>query len=70
VGDTITTSYNADGEITAVTDADGNVTQYSYDADGNRTKVTDPIGNTSTTSFDAGVRLASRLSGVGAHNKL
>lgn len=40
------------GDVTAVTNPDGNTTTYAYDDFGNRTTATDPLGDTKTSSFD------------------
>jgi RHS repeat-associated protein len=50
--DATTTSYNADGEITSVTDADGHATSYTYDGDGNQATVTDAAGNVTDYSYN------------------
>ena len=55
-----TTSYDADGNVTATTDPLGNVTRYGYDALNRKTQVTDASGaylgdpaHTTTTAYDA-----------------
>ncbi len=49
--------YDADGNVTTITDANGKVTTNAYDADGNITKITDPNGNTVERMYDAGNRV-------------
>jgi RHS repeat-associated protein len=41
------------GDLTAVTDPDGNVTDYQYDAYGNRDEVKDPAGHVTATEYNA-----------------
>jgi RHS repeat-associated protein len=65
VAKTATWVYNADGQVTSATDADGNTTLYAYDEDGNRTKITDPNGNVTQTSFDADSRPTAVTTGYG-----
>lgn len=56
---TTTYAYDAQGNLTSVTDALGNTTQYEYDANGNLTRITDPLGNVTTYTYDSrGNRLA------------
>ncbi|MCZ6674281.1 MAG: DUF6531 domain-containing protein [Verrucomicrobia bacterium] len=54
-GGSIGTSYsrNTLGNITALTDPNGNVWQRSYDVSGRHESSTDPLGNTRTFSYDA-----------------
>src|SRR5205085_3276281 len=52
VANTTTRTYDADGELTSVTDPLGNVTSYAYDADGNQTQVTYPAGHVTKTTYD------------------
>jgi RHS repeat-associated protein len=40
------------GDVTAMTDADGNRSTYTYDAIGDRTSATDPLGNKTTSSYN------------------
>ena len=47
------TAYDADNRPIAVTDADGNTTQFQYDAVGNKIAVIDPLGNRTTMDYDA-----------------
>jgi len=53
-GATQTTSftYNANGDVTSVTDANGNATVFQYDANGNRTYERDAQGNVVTRTFN------------------
>ncbi len=46
-------AYDANGNVTSVTDARGNVVAYEYDASGNRTLERDAAGNTVTRVFGA-----------------
>ena len=41
------------GNVTGVTDPDGNVTSYSYDRLNRQVQTTDPLWNVSTTKYDA-----------------
>lgn len=45
--------YDADGNVTSVTDAAGKVTSYTYDANGNLLTSTDANGNVVTRSYGA-----------------
>lgn len=65
VADTTTWTYNADGNITSLTDPRGKETDYSYDGDGNQTMVTDPIGNVTKTNYDADSRKSTVIAGYG-----
>jgi len=40
------------GDVTSVTDPEGNLWRFTYDKYGNQTSVRDPLGHTSTTSYD------------------
>ena len=66
VANTATQTFNADGEVTASTDAGGKTTNYSYDADGNQTETIDPRGNHTTTSYDPDNRVTSKTTGAGS----
>lgn len=60
-------AWDADGNVTSVTDAAGKVTSYTYDADGNVTKITDPNLNTVERWYDAKNRMTRQESfGVSA----
>lgn len=61
---TTTTVYDADGEVTSVTDANGNTTSRTYDADGNMIKVADPIGNETLSTYDLDDRVVSTETGA------
>jgi RHS repeat-associated protein len=41
------------GDITAMTDAEGNTWKYGYDAYGDRVSTTDPLGNEATSTYNA-----------------
>ncbi|MAM84814.1 MAG: hypothetical protein CL472_09160, partial [Acidobacteria bacterium] len=45
--------YDADGNLTSVTDAAGKTSNYSYDASGNLLTSTDPLGNVVTRTYGA-----------------
>ena len=47
------TEYDALGQVTKATDAEGGVTQYSYDRTGNLTGMTDALGHTTLYESDA-----------------
>jgi RHS repeat-associated protein len=66
VAGSISTAYDADGEVTSQADAAGNVTTYTYDANGNQLSVTDPSGNETTYQHDADNRLVSTTAGAGS----
>ncbi|HUC04876.1 MAG TPA: DUF6531 domain-containing protein, partial [Acidimicrobiales bacterium] len=51
VADTLTWNYDADGEVTAAINADGQQTSTTYDADGNVVTVTDPVGNVTKDTY-------------------
>lgn len=57
---TITRAYNAAGQISSYTDADGETTTTAYDIDGRPTTITDPSG-TRTTAYDATTGLTSSI---------
>jgi YD repeat-containing protein len=44
-------AYDADGNLTSVTDADGKITSFTYDADGNKLTDTDSMGNVVTRTY-------------------
>ena len=46
-------SYDAQGNVTSVTDGAGNTISYSYDANGNRTLERDTLGNTVRYVYDS-----------------
>jgi RHS repeat-associated protein len=47
------TVYDADNNVIASTDANGNTTTYAYDALDRRVSVVDPAGDTTTTFYDS-----------------
>lgn len=63
---TTSTVYDADGQVTSVTDPAGHTTSYAYDAGGNRTSVTDPAGHVTTSAYDADDRAVRSASGTGS----
>jgi RHS repeat-associated protein len=50
------------GDVTAITDADGNTWKMAYDADGDQVRVTDPDGDTTTSSYSSIGELLSQVS--------
>ena len=46
-------AYDADSRPIAVTDVNGQTTQFEYDAAGHKTAVIDPLGNQTTMDYDA-----------------
>ena len=55
--------YDADGNVSTTTDADGRTTSYAYDADGNVTQVEDGLTNLTKTTYDADDRPTAVTSG-------
>lgn len=53
------------GEVTRITDPNGNATTFSYDLNGDLTSVTDGVGNTTTYAYDGIGRLTSQVSPKG-----
>jgi len=54
------TAFDGVGNVTSVTDADGNKTTYTYDKDNRQISMTDPLGNTETYTYDKVGNLISR----------
>lgn len=54
------------GDVTALTDPNGNKWSYAYDADGDRTSATDPLGGATTWAYDAAGRVTSKTSANGS----
>lgn len=52
-------AYDALGQQTAITDAEGNATYLAYDALGQQTQVTDAEGNATQNEYDAAGRLSA-----------
>jgi YD repeat-containing protein len=46
-------AYNANRDVTSMTDPNGNVMTYTYDANDNLLSSTDPLGNTTLYTYDA-----------------
>ena len=65
VANTTTWAYDANGNVTSTTDADGNATSYTYDANNNQTQVSDPLTNVTRTAYDADDRTTTVTSGYG-----
>jgi RHS repeat-associated protein len=62
---TVTNTYNADGELTASTNAAGHTTSYAYDLNGNQTEIVDPRGNKTITSYDPDSRITAKTIAAG-----
>ena len=58
--------YDADSEMSSVTDPLGHTTSYVHDAEGNVSQVTDPVGNVTETTYDADNRKTSVTQGYGS----
>ena len=55
------------GDVTGITDPDGNTTTSTYDADGDQVTSTNPLGDTTTTCYNAdGWKVASYTPGAGS----
>lgn len=52
-GQNVSYTYNANGDVTQVTDSRGNWTKYSYDAQGNQVTQQDNLGNTIVRTYDS-----------------
>jgi RHS repeat-associated protein len=66
VAETSTWTYDADGEVTQATNADGQSTNTAYDGDGNVLTVTDALSNVTKNTYDADDRLATKTTGYGS----
>ncbi|MCG2796722.1 MAG: DUF6531 domain-containing protein, partial [Actinomycetia bacterium] len=51
-GESLSITYDDDGNVTSRTDKLGNTTTMTYDEDGNMLSETDPLGNTTTHTYD------------------
>lgn len=61
-----TYAYEAQpGELTSVTDPDGDITHFGYDSAGDRTSVTDAVGHETTYAYDADGELVASVSPLG-----
>jgi YD repeat-containing protein len=56
-------TYDANGNVTSVTDSNGRGLSYGYNAVGNKTKMVSPDGRTITYNYDTGGRLTSIVDG-------
>ena len=66
---TVTLTYGDSaypGDVTAITDADGNTWTMAYNADGDQVRVTDPDGDTTTSSYSSIGELLSQVSPDGS----
>ncbi|HOY69474.1 MAG TPA: hypothetical protein PLZ85_01275, partial [Methylotenera sp.] len=52
-GQNILYSYDANGNVTQMTDSRGNITKYTYDANGNQLSQQDAAGNTITRTYSS-----------------
>jgi RHS repeat-associated protein len=53
---------NHPGDVTAITDANGNTTSLGYDADGDQIRTADPAGGATTSTYDALGRRTAQVS--------
>jgi YD repeat-containing protein len=53
-------SYDANGNLTQVIDANGGITAYTYDSSGNRLSVEDPTGHTISYTYNADNQVTSQ----------
>ena len=65
VSQTTRYEYDLNGNLTKITDANGNVRTFGYDWAGRRISTTDPDAGTSTYTYDADDRLVSTVDGRG-----
>jgi RHS repeat-associated protein len=63
LGHTTKTTYNSNGQIATVTEADGHTTTYAYDADNEPTKATEADGATKETEYDAAGQVIAHIDG-------
>ncbi|MBD5539839.1 MAG: PKD domain-containing protein, partial [Lachnospiraceae bacterium] len=61
-------TYDADGRLLTVKDAEGSVSAQTYDATGNVTSVTDAMGGTTSYSYDSMNRVTEVVNAIGAKN--
>ena len=59
-------AYDADGNLTAVTDPNGHVTTYTVDRSGRTVSEVNPVGSTTKWAHTAAGRLAKTVTGTGA----
>lgn len=57
---------SANGLVTKITDADGNVTTYAYDTAGNLLSITDPAGEVTRFTYDHAGHRTSQITPTGA----
>ena len=60
-----TSVFDDDGELTSVTDANGETTRYRYDDGGDRVSTTDPDGNVTSVTYDLDARVTATTVGSG-----
>jgi YD repeat-containing protein len=58
--------YNSAGQVTSLTDADGDVTGFTYDSSGNLTSLTDPDGNTTSWTYDPQGQMVQQTTSLGS----
>jgi RHS repeat-associated protein len=62
-------SYDADGQLTAVRDANGNTTTYAYDPVGRLTQTTDPLNGINKYVYDLAGQMTSTSNTLGNQTK-
>jgi RHS repeat-associated protein len=62
-------TYDANGNLKTITDANGHTTEYTYDADNEPEKVKEPTGTLTETGYDGAGRVISQTDGNGHTTK-
>lgn len=65
LGHTTASAYDADGNLTSVSDAKNNVTAFTYDRANEKTAITRPDGTTRGATYNADGTVASQIDGKG-----
>ena len=63
-------AYDGNGNLTAETDPDGNVTTFQYDGNNNQTVTINPLGNKTTTTYTAAEQVSTVTDADGPGNHL